>query len=56
MWIILLVSEKMENVASGTCRSYDGNRYKCAEKGCEKRDVRTLTVAGFLDPFLIKND
>ena len=37
----------MENVVSGTYRSYVCKRYKCAKKGCETRDVRTLTIAGF---------
>ena len=45
----------MEKVVSVTCRSYNCKRYKCDEKGCEKRRVRTPAVAGFLEPFLIKN-
>ena len=28
--------KKLENIVSGTCRSYVSSRYKCAETGHEK--------------------
>ena len=42
-------------MVSGTCRSYAGKRYKCAETNVWKKDVHGLTLLLLLDPFLINN-
>ena len=47
--------KKLQNMVSGTCRSYVSKRYKCPEEGCEKGQKREGTIADFLEPLLIEN-
>ena len=51
MWIKCYVC--LEKMVSGTCRSYNGKRYKCAEKGTEKRG--DLIFGSSFDKKTIKN-
>ena len=45
----------METNVSGTCRSYKGKRYKCAEKGCETKVMHRQSFGAIYDQQSIKN-
>ena len=56
MWITSFkFLKKLEDMVSGTCSSYVGKRYKCAEKGCEKKQKQEGTIGLPFGTSLVQN-